>query len=406
MHRGITIKSDSQINKKLSFQIGGWTTNVDAALVELLSRPLEDLATNLGCILQVDSPLDKTEIHTKISGAFNEFLSRLDSVAVALEGYDSSPCTNFVSTLKKSLAGTADRMLAKAKSFETPEQSVGLSDLVMDPLIEVQTAVNNILMNVEKLSTVDQASALSPELALYLSDLRQSLSTAVHTAVKLHDPETVEAILNLEEPLMDIKSELTKSLGPQKHQIIRSILTPLGILQQTIHTVIEHCENQSKKGDIREPLHSVISVIEELKESVMHVTASAELEQITQPPTVEDIGALQSSDDRGQNVINNLQIASHLGQIHFELATILENHGTSGQTVVGENICELRYCIGNAAVEIDKICTSPEPDVGKLCSTVLILEEPLIRIRESLVFDECLPCDHVLLKSIVQPLET
>lgn len=369
-------------------------------LVESLARPLEDLEQSCRD-LSTKTLTNKSDTILKISDTFNELLFRLDALVVALEGYEKDHRSNFVMELKKCLVSALDQVCLP-KQGKTPEEMVSLPDLVLDPLIEVQGTVNSIIRTLEEICEADESEISNVStMAPSLLKLRDSVSNAVHTSMTLRKPETMEALLNLKEPLIDIKLSLSNSFMPQDIEITKSIATPLDVLEKMVATVIKYKDQQDLIPAVCDSLEQNLYIIQDIKQQIKEGAPSS----ATDLETFETEGNSQSNEI--QSMVNNLQLASNLGTVHFELATILEDNKsfeTAESLPVTMKIVALRKSIGSSAIEIDEMCMSRNIDVENIVKKLLNLEEPLLDIKKALQMETRDISEQPTILMITEPL--
>lgn len=392
-----------------NFQYGGWTENIDAVLVESLARPLEDLERSSKFIFEGINSEEASEVIEKMSDAFNEILSRLDALVVALEGYESDYRTNFVVNLKTSLVSAAEE-LTKAKDHkpEISDQVHSLPEMILDPLIDAQTSVNSILLEVEKIDEGKEIPALkTSELALSLVELRDAVSYAVHKTTTLRKDETISALINLKEPLNDLQLALSIERIPEELSVIKTIQIPLVSVNTVLMTVINHLDKSGSDVEVSNVIEPILKIVEELQQQIPLIVQDFENEVIKQKPATDFESPI--TEKTVQKIIHNLQMASELSTVHFELATILDKCETAFGNVdklpVFVEVSDLRQSIGNAAIAIDRVSSGTEPDVEKFVEELSHLKEPLLKLQNILLVEDNSLKEQKIIVELLQPLE-
>ncbi|XP_031789478.1 titin homolog isoform X2 [Nasonia vitripennis] len=392
-------------------QFGVWTENIDAVLVESLARPLEDLERSSKYVMQGNYTEDTSEVISKMSDAFNEILSRLDALVVALEGYESDYRKNFVVNLKTSLVSAAEELSKakdiKSKSFE--ESHDNLPEMILDSLIDAQTAVNAVLREVE--STTEEKETKVPrvsELALSLAELRDAVSYAVHKTTTLRKVETINALINLKEPLIDLQLSLSVDRVSDEIPIIKNIVSPLDSLKNVMQVVIQHTEKSEPNVEVSVVIKPIYAIVEELQQQIPMILDDLEEDVFKDKADSTEVMGLGKK-SAVQQTIDNLQMASELGTVHFDLATVLEkcqkDIGNVETSPIFSKISELRQSIGNTAIAIDKISTSAEPNIENLIEELLDLKIPLLRLQNALLTEDSTSREQQVIVQILQPLK-
>ncbi|OXU28408.1 hypothetical protein TSAR_000837, partial [Trichomalopsis sarcophagae] len=392
-------------------QFGVWTENIDAVLVESLARPLEDLERSSKYVMQGNYTDDSSEVISKMSDAFNEILSRLDALVVALEGYESDYRTNFVVNLKTFLVSAAEE-LSKAKDIKSEsfeESHDNLPEIILDSLIDAQTAVNAVLCEVES-TTEEKETKVSrvPKLALSLAELRDALSYAVYKTTTLRKDETINALINLKEPLVDLQLSLSVDRVSDEVPIIKNIVSPLNSLKNVMQAVIQHTEKSEPNVEVSAVIKPIYGIVEELQQQIPMILDGLEEDVFKGKADSTEVMGLDKK-SAVQQTIDNLQMASELGTVHFDLATVLEkcqkDIGNVETSPIFSKISELRQSIGNAAIAIDKISTSAEPNIENLIEELLDLKIPLLRLQNALLTEDSTSREQQVIVQILQPLK-
>lgn len=354
---------------------------------------------------------DANEVIGKMSDAFNEILSRLDALVVALEGYESDYRTNFVVNLKTSLVAAAEE-LSKAKDMKSDsfeESYDNLPEMILDSLIDAQTAVNAVLHEVESTTAGKESKVLeTSELALSLAELRDAVSYAVHKTTTLRKDETINALINLKEPLIDLQLSLSVDRMPDEIPIIRNIASPLDSLKSVMQVVIQHVENSEANIEVSDVIKPIYAIVEELQQQIPMILDSLEEDIFKRKADLTEIVG-PNKKSAVQQTIDDLQMASELGTVHFDLATVLEkcqkDIGNIETSPIFSKISELRQSIGNAAIAIDKISTSAEPNIENLMEELLDLKIPLLRLQNTLLTEDSTSPEQQVIVQILQPLD-
>ncbi|XP_058807501.1 titin homolog [Phymastichus coffea] len=387
-------------------QFGGWTENIDAVLVESLARPLEDLQRSSKYAICGEISKDSPEITLKMSDAFNEILSRLDALVVALEGYESDPRTTFVVNLKTSLVTAAEELNKfEAERSESIEEPISFPEVILDNLIDTQSAVNTVLHEVE--AVVEETQAKLPqtsELASCLAELREAVSYAVHKATTLRKDDAMVALIKLKVPLTNLQLFLTADQIPEEVPIIKNIMNPLNSIESVLQSVVQYVERTESHDEFIDLMKPIYTIVEELKQQIPVIVN--ELEKNEQKDVFHEITDNNSISSM-QQMINSLQMASELSTVYFELANILEKSQNIAdiKTSIFDKISEVTQSIGNTTVSIDKISSSINPNVEELIEELLNLKVPLLKLQNALLTEDSTLDEQKIIAELLKPLE-
>ncbi|XP_023246836.1 titin homolog isoform X2 [Copidosoma floridanum] len=387
-------------------QFGGWTENIDAVLVESLSRPLEDLERSSKCMLQNNSSEETYKEVDQMSYAFNEILSRLDALVVALEGYESDYRTAFVVNLKTSLVAAAEQLSkSKLETNEDFDKNANLPEIILDPLIDVQSSVNAVLGKIERIDQEKASPILQSELALSLAELRNAVSFAVHKTTTLKKDETINALINLKEPLIDLQLSLTMDPVPEELNIIKDLILPLDSLENVVQTVIHNAQTFESINKISDAIQPIHTIIKELKQHIPMIIGTLEDKSGINIQEVKSFDEERSM----QQVVNSLRMASELSTVHFELATIMDKCektiGNIESSRIFQTVSDLRQIIGNTAISTDKISMTSYPKIESLVNELSSLKEPLLKFEDALITEDSTLQEQKIAIEVIQPIE-
>ncbi|KAJ8687543.1 hypothetical protein QAD02_023337, partial [Eretmocerus hayati] len=398
---------DDYLNSISLNQFGGWTENIDAVLVESLARPLEDLERSSQYVIGRKMSRELFDWEGSMSESVNEVLSRLDALVVALEGYESDYRTNFVINLKTSLVA-ATEVLPKSNrnKFETTF-GADLSELILDPLIDAQTAFDTILHEVQKIAEEGEMTVFqTSELASSLADLRDAVSYAVHKTTTLRKEDAVTALINLKEPLIGLQSAVSLDHAPEELLIIQSISDPLNSLRRVIDRVIDSSRGTDESDGVVDLFDATLRILEDLESKVSSITSNRGHEGLYDESARNE--SFEFAEDF-QEKIRTLQIPAELGEVHFELANIIDNSGHPKENVeiapIFEIIGALRQDIGNAAIAIDQIVSTDGVLFADIVAQLSTLKKPLQELQIFLGTKESIPMEVSLISSLFAPLQ-
>lgn len=373
---------------------------MDAVLVESLSRPLEDLERSSKFVIQGDLSQDTSKEMDKMTYAFDEILSRLDTLVVTLEGYESDCRTKFIINLKTSLVAAVEEISRSSYGMvkNLDPNSTLLSELILDPLVDAQTSVNAVLHDVEKIKHPQTS-----ELALSLAELRDAVSYVVQKTMT-SPKDAIGSLINLKEPLIDLQLSLAVDRAPEELETIKNITSPLDSLENVIQIVMQNVEKSEFHNEILNTMKPIQTVIEELKRHIPVVMNVIEDKTNNRIEIIEEKSPVQQKVDK-------LQVASELGIVHFELAVILEKCEKVMKNVpmssrVFESVNDLRQAVGNAAIVIDKISTSIEPNIENFVDELINLKEPLLELQNVLLIEDSSTLqEQKIIIEVIEPIE-
>lgn len=345
-----------------------------------------------------------------MSDAFNEILSRLDALVVALEGYESDPRTNFVVNLKTSLVTAAEELSKfETERSESIEEPISFPEVILDNLIDTQSAVNTVLHEVE--GVVEETEAKLPqtsELALCLSELREAVSHAVHKATKLKKDDAMIALIKLQDPLTNLQLSLSADHVPEEVPILKNIINPLNSIESVLQSVVQYVERTESHDEFIDLMKPIYTIVEELKQQIPAIINDLEQEQNTEKDNLKEMTESEAP-IAIQQTINNLQMASELSTVHFELATILEKSENVVESIeespVFAKISEVRQSIGSTAVSVDKISMNVNPSVEDVMEELLDLKIPLLKLQNTLLTEDSTFDEQKIIIELLKPLE-
>ena len=380
---------DSFVNKiTLNPLNGTWTENMDAVLVESLCRPLEDLAQTSSGILNDDTPMNP-EVAKQLSEPFEELLTRLDTLVVALEGYETDHRNEFVLALKSSLVEAAEELTRFSEETMALEEARSLPDVILDPLIDVQSSINSTLRIIEEPRSEEEIKISqvlrSSELAISLSELRQALSTAAHTATTLKEEETVEALTDLREPLFDLQLALSSECLLEEIPIINSIISPLNAVKIIFSTTLRYVHGT----ELANSISPILQMLEEMQQQIPMVVEQLTLIESQTPK----ISSEKEEPDRRKaltEILESLEVANQMSTVFFDLSSVLEeqerNFGRSalsGSRFVSR-LEEVRESIGSATVSLGNLPIKISLNDDDIINELAHLSAPLINLQKEL----------------------
>lgn len=367
---------------------GTWTENMDAVLVESLCRPLEDLARTSTDFLNDDTFINH-DLAKRLSEPFEELFTRLDTLVVALEGYETDHRTEFVLALKSSLVGAAEELTRLSEECIALEESRSLSEVILDPLIDVQSSINSTLRVIEEPRSEEEIKISqvlrSSELAMSLAELRQALSTVAHTATTLKEEETIEALTDLREPLFDLQLALSSECLSEEIPIINSIISPLNAVKIIFSTALRYVHGR----EVANFISPILQMLEEMQEQIPMV-----IEQLTLIEShAKEVSSEKEEPDRRKvltDILESLEVANQLNTIFFDFSSVLEeqerNFGRSALRAsrFASRLLELRESVGSATVALGNLPIKISLNDDDIINELAHLSAPLINLQKEL----------------------
>ncbi|XP_033210455.1 titin homolog isoform X2 [Belonocnema kinseyi] len=399
---------DSFVNKITLNPINGtWTENMDAVLVESLCRPLEDLARTSTDFFNDDTSINH-DLAKRISEPFEELFTRLDALVVALEGYETDHRTEFVLALKSSLVRAAEELTLLTEEYIALEESRNLSEVILDPLIDVQSSINLTLRVIEEPRSEEEFKISqvlrSSELAMSLAEMRQTLSNVAHTATTLKEEETIEALTDLREPLFDLQLALSSECLLEEIPIINSIISPLNALKIIFSTAIRYVHGR----EVANSISPILQMLEEMQEQIPMV-----VEQLTLMEShAKEVSSDKEEPDRRKvltEILETLEVANQLNTIFFDFSSVLEEQERSfGKSALSgsrlaSRLLEVRESIGSATVALGNLPIKISLNDDDIINELAHLSGPLINLQKELN-EKHNALEKQILKCVAKPI--
>ncbi|KAG7188125.1 hypothetical protein KM043_015968 [Ampulex compressa] len=268
------------------------------------------------------------------------------------------------------------------------EETRHLAEEILDPLIDVQSAISATLRPIEEsvslTKDIQSSKPLSTDLINSLDQLRQYVSEAVHTAMTLKEDETVFSLLDLQEPLMELNLALiSNERNSREIPTIQNIAQPIEKLKQVIVTVQE----QSHNPEVTNTMSMVSRMLDEIQEQ-----SSKVLRRLTKMGEAE------------RPILSNLNIDRDLSNVHFALSSALERRENSMPVCITPLLAcieDLRQSIGSTAVDISSL---DNPTDDKIMRRVSGLKQTLLNLQRILLTEDHAPEEEQILKDLVNPI--
>ena len=298
---------------------------------------------------------------------------------------------DMVNNLEKTVRGTEDEQEDTISSKSIQGEPQNLTDRILDSLIDVQSALSAALQSIEDVDSVtngatnSQKLLASSDITVCLVELRQYVSDVAHIAMTLKEDQTLNSLLDVKEPLMDLQEALvSKERTFQELEMIRKISIPIEKLKVTVSKVLFHCQSQEAINSIKD----LSTILEEIE---------------TQLPKTE--ARLVEAEEATKHYLQSLNTDQNLSNVHFALSSALERHErsfpahTSSLTICVE---DLRQNIGSTAVAIANL---KNPIDEQIVAQVYLLKDSLLSLQRSLLTQEHEPEEEQILKDLLNPIE-
>ncbi|XP_026670518.1 titin homolog [Ceratina calcarata] len=315
-------------------------------------------------------------------------ISQLKSTMTNLEESSLQPTLEMVSNIERIVRVQEQEETISSRSGEEPQN---LPEKILDPLIDVQSALSTALQSIEDVDSVTNGAAgpqkilASSEVASCLIELRQYVSDSAHTAMTLKEEETLISLAELKEPLMELQSLLiSENRAIPELPLIRKVGVPVEKLKAVVSKVLTHCHSQEMITVIK----SVSKVLEEIE---------------TQLP--KTVAKLVEAEEATKHYLQGLNVDQNLSNVHFALSSALERHERSSAAYMSSlTICveDLRQSIGSSAVAIANL---KNPIDDQIIEQIYLLKESLLSLQRSLLTQEHEPEEEQLLKDLLKPIE-
>ena len=346
---------------------------------------LESLLYSLQCTLT------STENCETVFKLLEPAISQLKSTITNLNEKSLQSVLDMVNNLEKTVRGTEDEQEDTISSKSIQGEPQNLTDRILDSLIDVQSALSAALQSIEDVDSVtngatnSQKLLASSDITVCLVELRQYVSDVAHIAMTLKEDQTLNSLLDVKEPLMDLQEALvSKERTFQELEMIRKISIPIEKLKVTVSKVLFHCQSQEAINSIKD----LSTILEEIE---------------TQLPKTE--ARLVEAEEATKHYLQSLNTDQNLSNVHFALSSALERHErsfpahTSSLTICVE---DLRQNIGSTAVAIANL---KNPIDEQIVAQVYLLKDSLLSLQRSLLTQEHEPEEEQILKDLLNPIE-
>lgn len=243
------VLSEYSENIKLHPISGSWSENVDAIIIESLSRPLENMEMCLGSIMN-----DEHEMNEKMELMLlqiSELLIRLEALIISMEKYETDHHMEFVNSLKLALRMTHESLCALTKE----SQQVGAFQKIP---YEIFNLVNEMRREID--SIVHQSEYFSNN-ADYISNLLylQECLIKISNEIVHYDNETIlSSFLDLEMLLENVKHFLSSENYSEQYAIKMKLEKLMKMLQIFTENLSE-CTNESKLSRTLEHINNILN---------------------------------------------------------------------------------------------------------------------------------------------------
>ncbi|XP_011705986.1 PREDICTED: titin-like [Wasmannia auropunctata] len=267
-------------------------------------------------------------------------------------------------------------------------ESRNISEEIAQPLSDIQSMFNGILNYIEQSkftvngSTSPQQVFTALGLVTCLTELRECVSHTAQTAMTLKENETLNSLMELKEPLLDLQLILTSQRCTFRElSIIKEINFAIVKLKGVVITILKNSEN-----------HEVISRME----AILKILKDTD-EQISKL-----MGQLSETEAIQKYVLKNLNVDQSLSNVHFALSSVLEkqeNYITSCHLIT--SIEALRQTIGSSAVTIANL---KNPIDDEIIHEIGKLNESLLNLQKDLLTEKHEPREEQILNDLINPI--
>ncbi|XP_067210466.1 uncharacterized protein [Linepithema humile] len=346
---------------------------------------LIDLESPLHALLKTINKTTSKEDVEVIRNILEPSIVQLSHVVENLELSSLQPTLAVLKIIKKHISSKT-KELTPTKSIS--EESRKVSEKIVDPLIDIQSAFSAILdyMEQSKLAvngtSSPQQGLTAPGLAACLIELRECVSHIAHTAMTLRENETLNSLMEFREPLLDLQL----ILASEKHDIrelsmIKETAVAIEKLKSVVVTILQNSANSEAISRVK----TIFKVLEDTDEQLSKL-----------------VGQLSDVKAAEKHVLKNLNIDQSLSNVHFALSSVLEKqekHTVSFHLITC--IETLRQTVGSSAVIIANLKNPVDDEITREISK---LNESLLDLQRDLLTEKHEPGEEHILNNLINPI--
>jgi len=356
--------------------------DADIEVLINLEAPLRALLTTIN---EITSAKD-VEI---VRDIFQPSIVQLSHTIESLELPSLQPTLTILKKVNECICNTFGDTedLSSMKSISDEFRTV--SEKIMDPLIDIQLTLSTILDRMEQsklaingtTSPQQQVSTMSG-FATCLAELRECVSHIAHTAMTLRENETLNSLMEFQEPLLDLQLVLaSEEHAPLELSMIKETMLAVEKLQNVVVTILQNSGNP-------EAISRVGTILTSLKNTDKQIS--------------ELIERLSETEVAQTRVLKKLNIDESLSGVHFALSSVLEKqekHVDSCNLITC--IEGLRQTIGSSAVTIANLENPIDDEISREISK---LNESLLNLQRDLLTEKHEAGEEQILNNLMGPI--
>ncbi|XP_039306923.1 titin isoform X3 [Solenopsis invicta] len=263
----------------------------------------------------------------------------------------------------------ATKELSPIKS--TSDKSQNISEEIVDPLIDIQSMFNGILDYIEQLKLKVNGSA-SPQvltasgLIPCLVELRECISHTAHTAMTFKENETINSLMEFQEPLLDLQLILASQKCTLREL---SMIKKINLIIVKLKNVVIIILKNSKNHEVTSRVEAILKILEDTNKQISKL-----IEQLSETEMIQ------------KHTLKNLNIDQSLSNVYFALSSILEKqkeHLASHYLIT--SIEALRQIIGSSAVTIANL---KNPTDNEIIQEISKLNKSLLNLKKNLLTEK------------------
>jgi len=354
----------------------------DIEVLMNLEAPLHALLTTIN---EITSAKD-VEI---IRDIFQPSIVQLSRTIETLELSSLQPTLTILEKVNECICNTPGDTEDLSSMKSTSDEFRIVSEKIMDPLIEIQLALSTILDHMEQsklaingTTSPQQQVSMMSGFATCLAELKECVSHTAHTAMTLRENETLNSLMEFQEPLLDLQVVLaSEEYALLELSMIKETMLAVERLQNVIVTILQNSGNL-------EAISRVGIVLISLKDTDKQIS--------------ELIERLSETEVAQAHVLKKLNIDESLSGVHFALSSVLEKqekHLDSCNLITC--IEGLRQTIGSSAVTIANLENPIDDEISREISK---LNESLLNLQRDLLTEKHEPGEEQILNNLMSPI--
>jgi len=364
------------------YQILEASQKEDIEILMNLEAPLHALLTTIN---EITSAKD-VEI---IRDIFQPSILQLSRTIESLELSSLQPTLTILEKVNECICNTFGDTEDLSSMKSSSDEFRTVSEKIMDPLIDIQSTLSTILDHMEQsklaingtTSPQQQVSTMSG-FATCLAELKECVSHTAHTAMTLRENETLNSLMEFQEPLLDLQVVLaSEEYAPLELSMVKETMLAVERLQNVVVTILQNSGNP-------EAISRVGTILINLKDTDKQI--SEVIERLSETKVAEE------------HILKKLNIDESLSGVHFALSSVLEKQEKHIDTCNLITCIEgLRQTIGSSAVTIANLENPIDDEISREISK---LNESLLNLQRDLLTEKHEPGEEQILNNLMSPI--